>query len=158
MDTSICFINSHFTAHRGYYYSNTLINVSLQSALSENVARRNEDFSSILNNETFHDYLSPGTQSQFSNVVQSSQAVLLWDKLKEQKKRMNQLIETYSDIEKSVNGTNLAAQNSVAPGIYVLCLLTTYLHVTQLYNNVLDWFIIIIIIISLWCLHQHIHS
>jgi phosphatidylinositol-bisphosphatase len=68
-DSSICFINSHFAAHR------------------ENVLKRNEDFHAILMHDTFPDYLREKACSVTNNTIQTPLSAELEMRAKEFKKR-----------------------------------------------------------------------
>lgn len=68
-DTSVCFVNAHFAAHR------------------ENVSKRNEDFHSILMHNTFQDYLKSVENPLHIATTCSPQVAYLEQQLRELKKK-----------------------------------------------------------------------
>lgn len=92
LDTSVCFVNAHFAAHR------------------EHVQKRNEDFHAIFTTNVFSDYLSTNIDVVTASTTKYAQVVQLNNKLNELKKS----IATYDCVK---NGA-LSRYNSCnkAPG------------------------------------------
>jgi hypothetical protein len=70
LDTSLCFVNAHFAAHR------------------EQVQKRNEDFHAILSHKCFPDYLATNVEQLFSTSTKSPQVVQLQQNITDMRKKI----------------------------------------------------------------------
>jgi hypothetical protein len=70
LDTSLCFVNAHFAAHR------------------EQVQKRNEDFHAILSHKCFPDYLATNVEQLFSTTTKSPQVVQLQQNISDMRKKI----------------------------------------------------------------------
>lgn len=73
LDTSVCFVNAHFAAHR------------------EQVLKRNEDFHAILSHKCFPDYLSTNVEQLFSTATKSALVVQLEQNVSDLNRRVTSM-------------------------------------------------------------------